>query len=81
MPYGNRRHIPQAAKEQIVTMSAHMRPSQISRATGISTRTIRRTMELWWKTGAVQKNSIQQGRPRKLTALDIAVYFYLESEI
>ncbi|KIJ12496.1 hypothetical protein PAXINDRAFT_40221, partial [Paxillus involutus ATCC 200175] len=72
MPYGNRRHIPQAAKEQIVTMSAHMRPSQIAQATGISTRTIRRTKELWWKTGAVQRNPIQQGRPRKLNSLDLA---------
>jgi len=40
MPYGNRHHIPQAAKEQIVTMSACMRPGQIARATGISARTI-----------------------------------------
>lgn len=78
MPYGNRHHIPQAAKEQIVTMSARMHPSQIARATGISARTIRRTMELWWKTGAVQRHPIQQGRPRKLTSLDIAVYSHIE---
>ncbi|KAF9230601.1 hypothetical protein BU15DRAFT_26593, partial [Melanogaster broomeanus] len=69
--YGNHRHIARAAKEQIVTMSAHMRPSQIARATGISTRIIRRTMELWWKTAAVQRDPTQQGRPRKLTSLDI----------
>jgi transposase len=46
-----------SSKEQIVTMSAHMRPSQIARVTGISTRTIRRTKELWWKMGAVQRDS------------------------
>ena len=81
MPYGNRRHIPQAVKEQIITMSAHMHPSQIARATGISTRTIRRTNELWWKTGAVQRDPIQQGRPRKLNSLDLAVCSHLESEL
>jgi len=46
-----------SSKEQIVTMSAHMRPSQIARVTGISTRTIRQTKELWWKMGAVQRDS------------------------
>ncbi|KIJ65310.1 hypothetical protein HYDPIDRAFT_88780 [Hydnomerulius pinastri MD-312] len=72
MVYRNRRHIPCAAKEQVVTMLAHMKPSQIACATGINARTIQRTMELWWKTGSVQRTPIEQGRKRKLNALDIA---------
>ncbi|KIJ67283.1 hypothetical protein HYDPIDRAFT_84673 [Hydnomerulius pinastri MD-312] len=54
MPYGNHHHIPRAAKEQIITMSAQMHPTQIAHATGISARTIHQMMELWWWMGAVQ---------------------------
>ncbi|KIK76398.1 hypothetical protein PAXRUDRAFT_99808, partial [Paxillus rubicundulus Ve08.2h10] len=72
MAYGNRRHIPQAAKEQIVTTSAHMKPNHISRVTGISARTTRRTMELRGRTGRVRNVPIAQGKNRNLTALDLA---------
>ncbi|KIK25415.1 hypothetical protein PISMIDRAFT_96738 [Pisolithus microcarpus 441] len=72
MPYGNHCHIPQAVKEQIITMSAHMKPGRIAHVTGISMRTVRQIMELWWKTGLVKRTPLQQGQKRKLNALDIA---------
>ena len=73
MVYGNHRHIPCAAKEQIVTISAHILPRKISRITGVSTRTIRRVLSLSQKTGAVERIPLQRGRPRELNALDLAV--------
>ncbi|KAF9228894.1 hypothetical protein BS17DRAFT_690481 [Gyrodon lividus] len=73
MPYGNCRHIPQAAKEQIIVMSTHMKASRIAEVTGISARTVRRTLNLWWKTGGVtaQQSLNKPGRPQKLNSLDI----------
>ncbi|KAF8835374.1 hypothetical protein BDN67DRAFT_437797 [Paxillus ammoniavirescens] len=78
MPYGNRRHISQAVKEQIIAISAHMKASQIAEVTGISGRTVRRTLDFsgWWKTGgvtAVKRSSNKSGRPRRLNSLDISV--------
>ncbi|KIJ07458.1 hypothetical protein PAXINDRAFT_90369, partial [Paxillus involutus ATCC 200175] len=75
MPYGNRRHISQAVKEQIIAMSAHMKASQIAEVTGISGRTVRQTLDFWWKTGgvtAVKQSSNKPGRPRRLNSLDIS---------
>ncbi|KIJ60838.1 hypothetical protein HYDPIDRAFT_116697 [Hydnomerulius pinastri MD-312] len=51
-----------------------MKPSHIARATGINARTIRRTLELWWKIGSVQRTPIERGRKERLNALDIAVH-------
>ncbi|KIJ58270.1 hypothetical protein HYDPIDRAFT_119723 [Hydnomerulius pinastri MD-312] len=51
-----------------------MKPSHIARTTGINARTIRRIMELWWKTGSVQRTPIERGREERLDALDIAVH-------
>ncbi|KIK91979.1 hypothetical protein PAXRUDRAFT_148301 [Paxillus rubicundulus Ve08.2h10] len=76
MPYRNRRHISQAVKEQIIAMSAHMKASQIAQVIGISGRTVRRTLDFWWKTGsvtAVKRSSNKPGRPRRLNSLDILV--------
>ncbi|KAF8124154.1 hypothetical protein EV363DRAFT_1178608 [Boletus edulis] len=40
----------------LVTMSAHMKPGEIYRVTGISARTVRGIMELWRMMGAVQQS-------------------------
>ena len=71
--HGNRRHIHHTTKEQIVTMSAHLRPSVIAHVTGISPRTVRRVLSLWGRTGDVIRTPIDAGRPRILNSLDIAV--------
>ncbi|KIJ68840.1 hypothetical protein HYDPIDRAFT_125879 [Hydnomerulius pinastri MD-312] len=54
-----------------------MKLSHIARTTGINARTIRRTMELWWKTGSVQRTLIERGRKERLNALDIATAQYI----
>ena len=51
--HGNRRHIHRTKKEQIVTISAHLRPSVIARVIGISPRTVHRILNLWERTGDV----------------------------
>lgn len=82
MAYGNRRHIPCAAKEQIVMISAHMPPRKISHVTGVSTRTIQRILSLSQKTGVVERIPLQRGRTRELSALDLSVFLsYLVSSI
>ena len=50
---GNRRHIPEAAKQQWVTMSAHMKSSDIACVTHSNHRTINRALRLSRLTGSV----------------------------
>ncbi|KAF8888259.1 hypothetical protein BD779DRAFT_1440056 [Infundibulicybe gibba] len=75
MAVGNRQHISQAVKEQLVTMSAYMTPREIQGVTDISKRTVNRVISLATRTGSVVKRSLRVGRLRILNALDIA---YLE---
>jgi hypothetical protein len=70
---GNRRHIPESMKQQWVTMSAHMKSSDIARVTHSSHRTVNRALRLSHLTGSVVQRPLQAGRPRLLTALDAAV--------
>ncbi|KAF8119849.1 hypothetical protein EV363DRAFT_1195080, partial [Boletus edulis] len=49
------RHISQAAKEQIIVMSAHMRATKIAEVTGISERAVRRTINC-----TVEANSVSR---------------------
>ncbi|KAJ8582873.1 hypothetical protein M405DRAFT_692426, partial [Rhizopogon salebrosus TDB-379] len=69
---GNRRHIPEPMKQQWVTMSAHMKSSDIARVTHSSHRTVNRALRLSRLTGSVVQRPLQAGRPRLLTALDVA---------
>jgi transposase len=73
MAVGNRCHIHAAVKEQLVIMSAFMRPREIGHVMGISKRTVNRVLSLSRRTGSVVQKPIQEGRPRALNALDIAV--------
>ncbi|KAG1828017.1 Homeodomain-like protein, partial [Suillus variegatus] len=76
---GNRRHIPDAAKQQWVTMSTHgMTSKAISQVTGCSHRTVNRVLRLSQLTGSVVRKPLESGRPRLLTAQDVT---YLISHI
>ena len=72
-----RRYIHKAVKEQLVVMSGHLKSSNISKATGISHRTVNRVIKLQQETGSVVHKPlvIGPGRPRLLNGLDIAVSF------
>jgi hypothetical protein len=60
-------------KWQWVTMSAHMKSSDIAHVTHSSHRTVNRALRLSRLTGSVVQRPLQAGRPRLLTALDAAV--------
>ncbi|KAI5998597.1 hypothetical protein EDD15DRAFT_2543846, partial [Pisolithus albus] len=69
---GNRRHIPEAVKQQWVTMSTLMSSREIAQATGTSHRTVNRVLRLSRLTGSVvKKPCTASGRPRTLTAHDV----------
>ncbi|KAL4247973.1 Homedomain-like superfamily protein, partial [Pleurotus pulmonarius] len=67
---GNYRFIHPEQKKLIITMSATMTPTQISKHTGISTRTIYRILEKWRHLRTVTLGSTAVGRPRELTHYD-----------
>ncbi|KAH6890799.1 hypothetical protein BKA70DRAFT_1051571, partial [Coprinopsis sp. MPI-PUGE-AT-0042] len=67
-------HIPREVKEQIVTMSAWLKPAGIEQLTGISKRTVYRVLALVRDTSDV----VRPGLPRTLNSLHVA---YLESLI
>lgn len=73
MPVGNRKHIPRDRKELMVSLSAQYKPSDIARICDVTTRTVRRVLALWMRTGDVVQTPDVQGRPRKLNNMDIAV--------
>ncbi|KIK44379.1 hypothetical protein CY34DRAFT_802686, partial [Suillus luteus UH-Slu-Lm8-n1] len=65
--HGNRRHIPEAAKQQWVTMSTRgMTSKAIAQVTGSSLRTVNR---------AVVQRPVESGRPRLLTSQDKKPFF------
>lgn len=75
---GNRRHIPEAVKEQWVRMSTHMSSREIAKVTGASQRTINRVLRLSRLTGSVVKTPLESGCPRSLTVYDVHVgHFHL----
>lgn len=70
---GNRRYIHPAQKELLVTMSTHMKTSEIEAVTGISQRTVQRVLRIWSNTGQVVCKPNDAGRPRKLDDIDVLV--------
>jgi hypothetical protein len=66
---GKRRHIPEAAKQQWVTMSAHMKYSGMACVTHSNHRTINCILHL---SCLVQK-PLQAGCPHQLTLYGVAV--------
>ncbi|KAF8203990.1 hypothetical protein BJ912DRAFT_941579 [Pholiota molesta] len=45
---------------------------EIATATGVSPRTISRILRLWKTTGQTAKHSLDKGRPRALTSLEVS---------
>jgi transposase len=71
---GNYRYIPDAQKQLILTMSLRgTATKEIATATGVSPRTISRILRLWKTTGQTAKHSLDKGRPRALTSLEVSV--------
>ncbi|KAI5999728.1 hypothetical protein EDC04DRAFT_2519147, partial [Pisolithus marmoratus] len=65
-------HIPEAVKQQWVTMSALMSSREIARATGMSHRTVNWVLWLFRLSGSVVKKPCTvSGCPRTLTAHDV----------
>lgn len=73
MARSNRRHIPSAIKEHLVTMSMYLGSKNIEQATGISRRTVNRVLKLHRTTGSVVRAPLQAGRERVLNSLHVAV--------
>ena len=74
---GNRRHIPEAQKELLVTMSHRIKSSEIARVTQTGHRTMNRILRLHRDTGSVVKKLDVIGRPRLLNAIDVSVSCFL----
>ncbi|KIK12103.1 hypothetical protein PISMIDRAFT_65705, partial [Pisolithus microcarpus 441] len=68
----NRQHIPEAVKQQWVTMSTLMSSQEIAQATGTSHRTVNQVLQLSRLTGSVvKKPCTASGHPHTLTAHDV----------
>ncbi|KAF8954675.1 Homeodomain-like protein [Flammula alnicola] len=71
------RYIPEEQKQLVLTMSLRgMRVKDIVKATGICRRTVARIKGTWKSTGEVVRKSLENGRPRVLSSLEVS---YLES--
>lgn len=70
---GNRRHIPEAVKDTIVTMSRCMTSKDIATATNVGRSTVNRLLHLYKETGSTVRRPEVMGRHRILTSLDAAV--------
>jgi hypothetical protein len=72
--HGNRRHIPEAAKQQWVTMSTHSMTSKaITQVTGSSCQAVNQVLWLLQLTGSVVQRPVESGCPHLLTPKDVGV--------
>ncbi|KAG1830044.1 hypothetical protein DFJ58DRAFT_671720 [Suillus subalutaceus] len=71
--HGNRRHIPEATKQQWVIMSTHMSPTALAQATHMNLRTVNRVLRLSHLTGSVVRRPLESGCPRLFTAVDVSM--------
>jgi hypothetical protein len=69
----NRRHIPADVKRMLLRLGSYIPAPELSIASGLSGRTLRRINRLWETRGIVARTSIDIGRPRKLRPLDVEV--------
>ncbi|KAI6123727.1 hypothetical protein EV401DRAFT_1799082, partial [Pisolithus croceorrhizus] len=70
----NHQHIPEAVKQQWVTMLTLMSSQEIAQATGTSHRTVNQVLQLSRLTGSVVKKPCTASRhPCTLTAHDVQV--------
>lgn len=70
---GNRRHISPSVKKLLLNMSRIMKTKDIAESTGYSRQTVWRVRHLWETSGDVANRSIEWGRPRVLSPLDVDV--------
>jgi hypothetical protein len=71
--------IPESLRKTVIRMSDVFNPTEIRAFTNVSERQQRRIGKLWRTTGAVvvsKDNSRPRGRPRHLSAEEVAVCFY-----
>ena len=75
MSLGNRRHIPIAIKELMVTLQARkgMKKKQVAELLDVSTRTVRRVTKLEAETRSVVREAFAKGPRRLLNGIDCAV--------
>ncbi|KAF8803807.1 hypothetical protein BYT27DRAFT_7108568 [Phlegmacium glaucopus] len=74
---GAYRYIPEEQKQLVLTMCLRgMKVNDIVEATGMGRTTILRIKRNWRSTGRVVRKSLEHGRPRVLSSLEVS---YLES--
>jgi transposase len=67
-------YIHEAQKQLVLTMSLRgMKVKDIMEATGMSRMTIFRIKSNWENTGRVVRKSLDNGRPRALSTLEVSV--------
>jgi len=78
MPFGNRRHIPVAIKEAMITLhtTKGLKKKEVADLLDVDVRTVRRVTRLEAETGSVVRESFLKGCRRLLNGIDCA---YLES--
>ena len=70
----NFRYISEEQKRLVLIMYLRgTHPKDIKVTTGISIRTIQRLKKSWLLTGQVVKKTLEPGRPRTLTSLEVEV--------
>ena len=73
---GNYRYISEEQKRLVLTMSLRgMTAKAIKDATGICERSTYRVRSTWNSSGQVVRHSLNHGRPRALTALEVLVCY------
>ncbi|KZP15838.1 hypothetical protein FIBSPDRAFT_749589 [Athelia psychrophila] len=72
MAYGNRRHILEVVKKQMVTLSARYTVTEVAKILDVAPRTVRQALQLWRRTDKVVNKPVAAGRPRVLTSLNVA---------
>ena len=75
MSLGNRRHIPIAIKELMITLqtSKGLKKKQVANLLDVDARTVRRVTKLEAETGSVVREPVSKGPRRLLNGIDCAV--------
>lgn len=75
MSLGNRRHIPIAIKELMITLQTvkGLKKKQVAELLDVDVRTVRRVTKLEAETGSVVREPLVKGPRRMLNGIDCAV--------
>jgi len=79
MSLGNRRHIPIAIKELMVTLQTTkgLKKKEVAELLDVNVRTVRRVTKLEAETGSVVREPLVKGPRRLLNGIDCAVCVYI----